>query len=92
MIYETVGKPDIKAKFTDFQVTAGKGHHEICPHPRPMPGRPTSARKRARLPFKNGQGQEVAKVDIPDTPVLPGATRDIEISEGLKLPPGSGPG
>ena len=33
MIYETVGKPDIRAKFTDFQVLPEKGTDEICPHP-----------------------------------------------------------
>ena len=87
MIYETVGTPDIKAKFTDFQVLPEKGTMKFVltlanagtAHFRP---------KKSKVAIQNGQGQEVAKVDIPDTPVLPGATRDIEISEGLKLPPG----
>ena len=33
MIYETVGKPEIRAKFTDFQVLPERKAGEICPHP-----------------------------------------------------------
>ena len=44
--------------------------------------------KKSKITVKNSQGQEVAKMDIPDAPVLPGATRDVEITPELKLPPG----
>jgi P pilus assembly chaperone PapD len=87
MIYETVGQPDIRAKFTDFQVLLEKKQVKFVltlgnsgtSHFRP---------KKSKITITNGQGQEVAKLDIPDSPVLPGATRDIEFSEELKLPPG----
>jgi P pilus assembly chaperone PapD len=87
MIYETVGKPDIKGKFTDFQVTPEKGKMKFIltlantgtAHFRP---------KKSKITLKNSQGQEVAKIDIPDAPVLPGTTRDVAINHELKLPPG----
>ena len=87
MIYETVGKPDIKAKFTEFQVMPEKGTMKFVltlanagtAHFRP---------KKSKITVKNSQGQEVAKVDIPDAPVLPGATRDVVIYAGVKTAPG----
>ena len=87
MIYETVGKPDIKAKFTEFQVTPEKGALKFIltlansgtAHFRP---------KKSKITVKDSQGKEVAKIDIPDAPVLPGATRDVLITPELKLPPG----
>jgi P pilus assembly chaperone PapD len=87
MIYDTVGQPDIRAKFNDFQVLPEKKQVKFIltlgnsgsSHFRP---------KKSKITISNGQGQEVAKVEIPDSPVLPGATRDIEFSEELKLPAG----
>ena len=87
MIYETVGKPDIRAKFTDFQVLPERKQVKFIvslanagtAHFRP---------KKSKVTIKNNQGQEVAKVDIPDAPVLPGAARDIEFSQELHLPSG----
>ena len=87
MIYETVGKPDTRAKFTDFQVVPEKKQVKFVlalanagtAHFRP---------KKSKVTIKNSQGQEVAKVDIPDAPVLPGAARDVEFVQELNLPPG----
>jgi P pilus assembly chaperone PapD len=87
MIYETVGKPDTRAKFTDFQVLPEKRQVKFVlalantgtSHFRP---------KKSKVIIKNSQGQEVAKVDIPDAPVLPGASRDVEFTQELNLPPG----
>lgn len=87
MIYETVGKPDIRAKFTDFQIVPEKKGTKFVlklanagtAHFRP---------KKSKISITNGQGQEVAAVDIPDVPVLPGATREVEVAKELKLPPG----
>jgi P pilus assembly chaperone PapD len=87
MIYETVGKPDIRDKFTDFQVLPERKQMKFIvslanagtAHFRP---------KKSKVTIKNSQGQEVAKVDIPDAPVLPGAARDVEFFQELNLPPG----
>jgi P pilus assembly chaperone PapD len=87
MIYETVGKPDIRAKFTDFQVVPERKQVRFVltlnnagtAHFRP---------KKSKVTIKNSQGQEVAKLDIPDAPVLPGATRDVEFAQELNLSPG----
>ena len=84
MIYETVGKPDIRAKFTEFQVVPEKRQMKFVltlanagtSHFRP---------KKSKIAVKNSQGQEVAKVDIPDSPVLPGTTRDVEFPQELQL-------
>lgn len=88
VLYETVGNPEIKAQFEDFQVrpekqgvtfkltlaNKGVGNFRI---------------KKSWIALKNSQGQEVAKVEIPDIPVLPGAVRDLEFSKELTLPKGS---
>ena len=87
MIYETVGKPDIRARFTDFQVLPERNQVKFVvslanagtAHFRP---------KKSKVTIKNNQGQEVAKIDIPDAPVLPGASRDVEFFQELRLPPG----
>lgn len=87
MVYETVGKPDIRARFSDFQVIPEKKQVKFVltlanagtAHFRP---------KKSKISITNGQGQEVAAVDIPDAPVLPGATREVEVAQALKLPPG----
>jgi P pilus assembly chaperone PapD len=88
VLYETVGNPEIKAQFEDFQVrpekqgltfkltlaNKGTGNFRI---------------KKSWITMRNSQGEEVAKVDIPDIPVLPGAIRDLEFSKELNLPKGS---
>jgi len=45
--------------------------------------------KKSWITLKNSQGAEVAKVEVPDIPVLPGATRDLEFSKELALPRGT---
>jgi len=88
VLYETVGKPDIKALFDDFQVSSAKQgvtfkltlsnkgnvHYRV---------------KKSWITLKNSQGAEVAKVEVPDIPVLPGATRELEFSKDLGLPKGT---
>lgn len=88
VLYETVGKPDIKGQFEDFQVgpekkgvafkltLANKGNFHFRV-------------KKSWITLKNSQGAEVAKVEVPDIPVLPGATRDLEFSKELALPRGT---
>ncbi len=87
VLYETVGNPEVKAAFQDFQVKAekkkaafkltlsnsGLGFYRI---------------KKSFITLKNSQGQEAAKAEIPDVPVLPGATRELAFDKELTLPPG----
>jgi P pilus assembly chaperone PapD len=89
MAYATVGSPEIKAQFQDFQVTAsnkaisfkltlanqGDVHFRI---------------KKSWVTLKNSKGEEVGKVEVPDIPVLPGATRELEFKkDDLALPKGT---
>jgi len=88
VLYETVGRPEIKAQFKDFQVVPekkglafkltlvnqGNVHFRV---------------KKSWITLKNSQGAEVAKVEIPDIPVLPGATRELVFSKDLSLPKGA---
>ena len=89
MAYATVGSPEISAKFQDFQVTAGnKGisfkltlanqgdvHFRI---------------KKSFITIKDSKGEEVGRVEVPDIPVLPGGTRELEFKkEDLALPKGT---
>jgi P pilus assembly chaperone PapD len=88
VFYETVGRPEIKAQFQDFQV---------IPEKKGVAFRLTLANqgnvhfrvKKSWITLKNSQGAEVAKVEIPDIPVLPGATRELEFSKDLSLPKGA---
>ncbi|MGO9020399.1 MAG: molecular chaperone [Syntrophobacteraceae bacterium] len=88
-LYETVGSPEIRAQFQDFLVTAankkisfkltlanqGDVHFRI---------------KKSFITIKNSKGEEVSRVEVPDIPVLPGATRELEFKkEDLALPKGS---
>ncbi len=89
MAYATVGSPEISAQFQDFQVTAvnkgisfkltlanqGDVHFRI---------------KKSWITIKNSTGEEVGRVEVPDIPVLPGGTRELEIKkEDLALPKGT---
>jgi len=89
MAYATVGSPEIRAQFQDFQATAankaisfkltlsnqGDVHFRI---------------KKSWITLKNSNGEEVGRVEVPDIPVLPGGTRELEFKkEDLALPKGS---
>lgn len=88
VLYETVGSPEIKAAFQDLQVKAGKKKLDfqlILNNSGPGNFRV----KKSWIALKNSQGQEVARVEVPDIPVLPGTTRELEFSQDLALPPGN---
>ena len=89
MLYATVGSPEIRAQFQDFQVTAankeisfkltlanqGDVHFRI---------------KKSWITLKNSNGEEVGRVEVPDIPVLPGATRELKFKkDDLALPKGT---
>jgi hypothetical protein len=87
VIYETVGKPEIKAAFNDFQVHPGKGKLTFN-LALANSGSAFFRIKRSWVILKNSQGQEVSRVEVPDIPVLPGTSRNLEFSKELTLPPG----
>jgi hypothetical protein len=89
MAYATVGSPEIRAQFQDFQVAAvnkgisfkltlgnqGDVHFRI---------------KKSSITIKNSEGEEVGRVEVPEIPVLPGGTRELEFKkEDLALPKGN---
>jgi P pilus assembly chaperone PapD len=89
MAYVTVGSPEIRAEFQEFKVTAGnKGisfkltlanqgdvHFRI---------------KKSFITITNSKGEEVGRVEVPDIPVLPGGTRELEFKkEDMALPKGT---
>jgi hypothetical protein len=87
VIYETVGKPEIKATFRDFQVRPSKGkltfHLSLA-----NSGSGFYRLRKSRVILKNSQGQEVSQVEVPNIPVLPGTSRELEFSQNVALPPG----
>jgi len=87
VLYQTVGKPEIKADFKDFQVQPGKGKLTFK-LALTNAGTAFYRLKKSWVILKNSQGQEVSRIEVPDIPVLPGASRDLEFSKELTLPPG----
>ena len=87
VIYETVGKPEIKAAFNDFQVHPGKGKLTFN-LALTNSGSAFYRLKKSWVILKNSQGQEVSRIEVPDIPVLPGTSRNLEFSKELTLPPG----
>jgi P pilus assembly chaperone PapD len=87
VVYQTTGNPEIKAAFPAFQVrpekkkltfkltltNSGVGFYRI---------------KKSWVILKKSQGEEVSRVEVPDIPVLPGTTRELEFDKDLTLPPG----
>ncbi len=87
VIYETVGKPEIKAAFNDFQVSPAKGKLTFK-LALTNTGTAFYRIKKSWVILKNSQGQEVSRIEVPDIPVLPGGSRNLEFSKELTLPPG----
>ena len=87
VIYETVGKPEIKAAFNDFQVHPAKGKLTFK-LALTNSGTAFYRIKKSWVTLKNSQGQEVSRIEVPDVPVLPGTSRNLEFSKDLTLPAG----
>ena len=87
VIYETVGKPEIKAAFNDFQVSPAKGKLTFK-LALTNTGTAFYRIKKSWVTLKNSQGQEVSRIEVPDIPVLPGSSRNLEFSKDLTLPAG----
>ncbi len=88
VLYQTVGNPEIKAQFEDFQVAVDK-KGLIFKLTLANKGAGNFRVKKSWITLKDSQGAEVAKVEVPDIPVLPGATRDLEFSKELALSKGT---
>ncbi|MBM4272939.1 MAG: molecular chaperone [Deltaproteobacteria bacterium] len=88
VLYQTVGNPEVKAQFQDLQVVPDKKGvtFKIA---FTNPGQGFVRVKKSWIAVKNSQGQEVAKLEIPDIPVLPGGSRDLELKHEKPLPPGN---
>lgn len=87
VIYETVGKPEIKAAFNDFQVHPAKGKLTFN-LALTNSGTAFYRLKKSWVTLKNSQGKEVSRIEVPDIPVLPGTSRNLEFSKDLTLPAG----
>jgi hypothetical protein len=87
VVYETVGNPEIKADFQNFQVHPGKGkltfNLDLA-----NSGSAFYRLKKSLVLLKNSQGQEVSRIEVPNIPVLPGTKRELEFSKDLTLAPG----
>lgn len=87
IVYQTLGNPEIKANFQDFKVdtskkeptfvltlaNGGSGFYRI---------------KKSFVTVKDSKGAEVDRLEVPEVPLLPGATRDLEIKPKKTLPKG----
>lgn len=78
MAYATVGKPEIKALFQDFQAAAGNKGVSFK-MTLANQGDVHFRTKKSWITLKNSKGEEVGRVEVPDIPVLPGTTRELEI-------------
>jgi P pilus assembly chaperone PapD len=87
VVYETVGKPEIKADFKDFQVHPARGKLTFN-LTLTNSGTAFYRIKKSWVILKNSQGKEVSRIEVPDIPVLPGTSRDLEFAKELTLPPG----
>ncbi len=88
IVYATVGAPEVKAQFQDFQVAAG--NKEVSFKITMVNQGDAHFRvKKSFITLKNQNGEEVGKVEVPDIPVLPGATRDLEFKKEITLPKGT---
>lgn len=87
MVYETVGPLAVRGRFEDFQVSQAPGGLRFL-LTLSNPGTVFFRPRRSYIVIRGGQGQEVARVEIPDIPVLPGTTQDLSWQQELNLPPG----
>jgi P pilus assembly chaperone PapD len=89
MVYATVGNPEIRAQFEDFKVTAGNKEISF----KLTLGNQGDVHfriKKSWITIKDSKGEEVGRVEVPNVPVLPGATRELEFNkEDLALPKGT---
>jgi len=89
MAYAIVGSPEISAQFQDFQVTAAKKGISFK-LTLANQGNVHFRIKKSWITIKNSNGEEVGRVEVPEIPVLPGGTRELEFQkDDLTLPKGT---
>jgi len=87
IIYETLGNPEIKANFQDFKMDAGK-KEPVFILTLANGGAGFYRLRKSYINIKNSQGVDVARLEVPEIPLLPGASREIEIKPSKPLPKG----
>ncbi len=88
MVYENLGNPAIKVNFQDFAVDTKK-QEPVFVLTLANGGTGYARLKKSYIAVKTSQGMEVARLEVPDIPVLPGATRELEIKADRALPKGN---
>jgi P pilus assembly chaperone PapD len=87
VVYETLGSPAIKVNFQDFKM-ATKTKEPVFILTLANDGAAYSRLKKSFITVKNSQGIEAARLEVPDIPLLPGTTREVEIKLNKALPKG----
>lgn len=87
IVYETLGNPEIKANFQDFKVDTTK-KEPVFILTLANGGAGVYRLRKSFITVKNAQGMEVARLEVPEVPLLPGATRELEINPKQALPKG----
>jgi len=87
VVYETVGQPDIQAQLQNFQVSQERPGL-VFKLTLANPGTGFVRLRKSWILVKDARGQEVRRVEIPDIPIMPGGSRELEFKENLPLAPG----
>jgi P pilus assembly chaperone PapD len=88
VFYETAGQPENRVEFRDLKIILEK-RRLIFKLALANPGAGLVRLKPGRIIIRNDRGQEAAKLEIPETPLMPGGARELEVEQDLNLPPGS---
>ena len=88
IIYQTLGSPAIKADFQDLKVDTGKAGL-VFTLTVSNKGTGFFRLRKSYLTLKDAKGTEVARLEVPEIPLLPGSTRDVEIKSSQALPKGN---
>lgn len=87
IVYNTLGNPEIKANFQDFKVDTSK-KEPIFALTLSNGGTGYYRLRKSFISVKNSKGEEAARLEVPEIPVMPGSTRDLEIKLNQALPKG----
>lgn len=87
MLYNTVGQVEVSGRFESFQVLPERRQLKFI-LTLANPGQVFFRPRRSKISIKDPQGQEIAQVEVPDVPILPGTTRDLIWTKDLPLKPG----
>jgi P pilus assembly chaperone PapD len=87
IIYETLGNPEIKAIFQDFKVDTSK-KEPVFRLTLANGGAGFYRLRKSYISVKNSQGTETARLEVPEVPLLPRTTRELEIKPDKPLPRG----